>query len=244
MKTPDDKSWAGEYWGWGGSLRGELAEPRARLRANPYDWEAMSGMSSAYHSAGGNALGRMRDAWAPLKLFWGIVGLWCAERALAWSNRLWDNIPKSQLTADMCDIRQSICRKVAQHIPWRRKYLVNAWWAIVEGLDLLSEGAPHASHTLPLLLTGKADVMLRNGEDYQEVKKVMGEIRRLADDVVAYLSPDFIQEMRQFTRVYRHLKDLYRRIGNDADADACQRIMEQLAEESGAGDQVLKARAE
>ena|GEM_PF-4964076 len=244
-QTLDDKSWAGNYWGRNGALRQELAKHRALLHNRFMKWHGMNCISSAYHSAAGNAVAKMRAQWwfAP---FWAIVALWCAERALRWSNKLWNESSAYEKTPDICEVRQSICRKVSAFLPWRRRYLGEASCAVDNGLLLLS-GHAHTPHVRPLLLIGRADILLREGKMPEDVRPLVNEIREMADAVIIHLSdqstlPFVIAEKRHYARVYRHLADLYLRVGWRGRAATCRLKMLDLAEESGAADQVLKSR--
>jgi hypothetical protein len=201
--------------------------------------DVLSALSSAYYSVAGSCFSWVRrppvflSKKNPLVVleiifrvfqipFWLLLGAYCFIRMLPTSDKMLSIAGGYEnLTADQCDIRQSILRRYRN---WE------------EALECIEYGARKnpSLHCEALLLVGKSYCRMNLG--YLTWK----------DDVVGYLDRMLeisIQTIKdnphQTSRILRHCADLGRMVSNN-ESDLCRLRAEQLAQQVGAKDQLLK----
>lgn len=208
-----------------------------KLIDNPVDlW---SNLSSTYYSVAGSSFVKIRkifslsdknfgtvrgavaDFFRPLTIpFWLLLGGYCFLRMFLASNRMLKIAGGYQrLTAEQCDVRQSILRK------WRK--WSKAYFCVNYGLTKNPSDC-----TLALLKIGALDIALRRAE--------IGKGEALADILYIASLADSIEKEnpQQAGRILRHCGKLLERIGEDGSRfyNKSRQILEQV----GAKDQLLK----
>ncbi|MBI1754688.1 hypothetical protein HYR65_00190, partial [Candidatus Azambacteria bacterium] len=127
------------------------------------------------------------------------------------------------LTADECDVRQSILRVAGRS--------GDAAVVIEDGLQ--KNRSDGTLHTEALLLTGKAEVLAEKQKNAEEVQEIIKRIETLVISVEK-------ENKLQAIRVYRGLARFYKRSGNIAKLDRAVAKARQLIQETGAKDQEAK----
>ena len=191
-----------------------------------------SALSSTYYSIVGTALSQLKAAFrpkwlAPVKvaawcLTWLPLAAWCYWRMLPLSNRIVELIGYDGMSADQCDVRQSVLRRRGQYD--EAKKCIRA--ALAKN--------PEKAHTRGLLNVGLAEIYRHEG-DWRNAE---AEVRAaLAEAVEAEK-----QDPRQAARIYRHCADLFSQVGgNDRYPTAdLRRKAQELAQAKDAQDQLLK----
>ncbi len=167
--------------------------------------EGYSALSSNYYSIAATTVARLRTLltwrWSKLLLLpfallaylvtWLPLGAWCYWRMLAASHKVVELIGYEGMSADQCDIRQSILR--------RRGYYSEASHCITIGL----RKGDVSNTTRCLLFIGLADVCLHL-DGATRVPTILKEILALAPSV---------SDPHQLVRIYRNSADLMDRIG-------------------------------
>jgi len=191
---------------------------------------AYSSLSSVYYSIAGTALSRLKEIIRHRHIgsaflypvSWALLGCWCYYRMLPLSNRVLETCRGyGQMSADMCDVRQSILRKRGRF----SEALVCINWGLQK----------HGSkpHTLGLLLIGKADIYSRKGEKagaYFSVKEACNRAIDAEKD-----------DPNQAIRIYRNVAAILDLIKMDPELSRlCRQKTAELAEATGAKDQLLK----
>ncbi|MEX0918631.1 MAG: hypothetical protein WDZ85_01560 [Candidatus Paceibacterota bacterium] len=198
----------------------------ARVQAGGY-----SALSSTYYSIVGTAFSQLKAAlrpkWlAPVKfvawcLTWLPLAAFCYWRMLPLSNRIVELIGYDGMSADQCDVRQSVLRRRSQYD--EAKKCIQA--ALAKN--------PEKAHTRGLLHVGLAEIYRHRGDKQDTRTEVHAA---LAEAVEAEK-----QDPRQAARVYRHCADLLGQIGeSDLHLTAYLRRAQELAQRAGARDQLLK----
>lgn len=205
--------------------------------------EAYSSLSSTYYSIAGTGFARLKAAlrpkwlmmiWlAPLQvLLWCFTWLplagWCYLRMLPLSNRMVELIGYEGMSADQCDVRQSILRR-------RGRYK-----EAEKCIRVALRKNPEEAHTRGLLHVGLAEVYLRVGREYY--------LENIAREVSLALSEAEVAERnnpQQASRIYRQCADILDgRLGEEDDSipsgDQLRLKAKELARATGAQDQLLK----
>lgn len=197
--------------------------------------QGCSALSSTYYSIIGTAFSQLkailRPRWlvwlAPVRVVvWGFTWLplavWCYWRMLPLSDRIVKLIGYEGMSADQCDVRQSILRH-RNHYDEAKKCIRVA----------LSKN-PEKAHTCGLLHVGLAEIYQhednwRNAEE--EVQMAIAEAEEAEK-----------QDPRQAARIYRHCASIIDFIEQDDSFSGNQlrRKAEILSREWGAKDQLLK----
>lgn len=102
-------SWDGNYWGENGAIA--LSELVYSEKMALGDQSALSGLSSIYYSAAGNAASRTRSSTFLGKPFWLLRAFRCLRKAEKLSDELERKVGVSKMSPDELDIRSSILRK-------------------------------------------------------------------------------------------------------------------------------------
>lgn len=201
--------------------------------------EGCSALSSTYYSIAGTAFIQLRDvasdifgwrAWSvPFRLAawfltWLPLGAWCYWRMLALSNRVVKLIGYDGMSADQCDIRQSILRR--QGLYYEAEKCIHA--ALAKN--------PEKAHTRGLLYVGLAEIYRHRG-DWQNAEVVVGAALIAAREAER-------QDPRQAARIYRRCADITDFIDQDNQfrGDQLRRKARELAEAADVKDQLLKLR--
>lgn len=191
-----------------------------------------SALSSTYYSIVGTAFSQLKVALgskllAPVKVvvwcfMWLPLAAYCYWRMLPLSNRVVELIGYDGMSADQCDVRQSVLRRRGQHD--EAKKCIQA--ALVKN--------PEKAHTRGLLHVGLAEICWRDG-DRQSARN---EVRA----AIAEATEAERQDPRQAARIYRHCADLFGLVGgNDCYPTVeLRRKAHELAQMVGAHDQLLK----
>jgi len=199
----------------------------ARVQAGGY-----SALSSTYYSIVGTAFSQLkatlRPKWlAPVKvvawcLTWLPLAAFCYWRMLPLSNRIVELIGYDGMSADQCDVRQSVLRRRG-HYDEGKKCIRAA----------LAKN-PEKAHTRGLLRVGLAEIYRHEGDRQSARTEVHAA---LAEAVEAEK-----QDPRQAARIYKHCADLFGQVGgNDRHPTAdLRRKAQELAQATGARDQLLK----
>lgn len=197
--------------------------------------EACSSLSSTYYTIVGTGFSQLkatlRPKWliwlAPLRILlwcltWLPLAAWCYWRMLPLSNRTVELIGYDGMSADQCDIRQSILRRRGQYE--EAKLCIRV--ALAKN--------PEEAHTRGLLRVGLAEIYRHEGDR----QKVETEVQNaLTEAEIAEK-----QDLRQAARIYRHCANLIDFVekGDPIPGSRLRRKAQGLAEEAGAQDQLLK----
>ena len=197
-----------------------------QVRAGGY-----SVLSSSYYSIVGTSASQLkavfRPKWlAPVKvavwcLTWLPLAAWCYWRMLPLSDCIVKLIGYDGMSADQCDVRQSILRRRSKYDEAKR--CIQA--ALAKN--------PEKAHTRGLLRVGLAEIYRHEG-DWGARTEVHAA---LAEAVEAEK-----QDPRQAARIYRHCAELFGQVGGNGrylTADL-RRKAQELAQATGAHDQLLK----
>lgn len=187
-----------------------------------------SSLSSTYYSVLGTAWAQLKSAFksgwkapAVISLWfftWLPLALWCRWRMEYCSDQVVKLIGYEGMTADQCDIRQSILRRCGK--------FGEAYECVEAGLMK----GNLAAHTESLLRIGLAHLHLQSKD-----LKAAGEETEKA----FACAHEIIGDLQQSSRIYRHCAGLFRKL-KDPRADYSAVWAESLAKETGARDQLLK----
>jgi len=194
--------------------------------------ESCSAFSSTCYSIAGSAYSKLTKAreagwqtplspaiWLPT---WGILGALCFSFTLPFSNMVLWTIGYAGMTADQCDIRQSILRAVKMYDEAKK--------CIEVGLTK----EPMKAHTRGLLLIGLADVYLHS-KDTEKADQAMWS-------AVAEAKAAKTEEPMQAERIYRHVGNIADRLDYVTLGDNFRQTAQNLIDATGAKDQALKLR--
>ena len=198
-----------------------------QVRAGGY-----SALSSTYYSIVGTAFSQLKAVLrpkllAPVKvaawcLTWLPLAAYCYWRMLPLSNRIVELIGYDGMSADQCDVRQSVLRRRGQYD--EAKKCIRA--ALAKN--------PEKAHTRGLLRVGLAEIYRHEGNRQSARTEVYAA---LAEAVEAEK-----QAPRKAARIYKPCADLFGQVGgNDLHpTDDLRRKAQELAQATGARDQLLK----
>ncbi|MBI5742643.1 MAG: hypothetical protein HZA25_02290 [Candidatus Niyogibacteria bacterium] len=207
--------------GW----RVRSAEPRTRA-------QGYSALSSTYYSIVGTAFAQLKATlkpkWlAPVRiaawcLIWLPLAAWCYWRMLPLSNRIVKLIGYGDMSADQCDVRQSILRRRGRYD--EAKKCIRA--ALTKN--------PEKAHTRGLLRVGLAEIYRHEG-DWRNAKTEVGAALVEAEQAEK-LDP------RQAARIYRQCADItdFVEQGDPIPGNQLRQKAQMLAKAAGAQDQLLK----
>lgn len=190
-----------------------------------------SALSSTYYSIVGTAFSQLKAALRPKLLAPVRVAAWCLTwlplatycywRMLPLSNRIVELIGYDGMSADQCDVRQSVLRRRSQYDEAKR--CIRA--ALAKN--------PEKAHTRGLLRVGLAEIY-RHERDWRNVQTEMEAALAEAPEAEK-------QDPRQAARIYKHCADLVLLVENRmAYANDLRRKAQELAQATGARDQLLK----
>lgn len=197
--------------------------------------EACSSLSSTYYTIAGTGFSQLkatlRPKWliwiAPLRiLLWCLTWLpltaWCYWRMLPLSNRMVGLIGYDGMSANQCDVRQSVLRRRGQYEEAKR--CIQA--ALAKN--------PENAHTRGLLRVGLAEIYRHEGDRQSVETEVKAAL------VEAEVSEK--QDPRQAARIYKHCANLtdFVEEGDPIPGSQLRHKAEDLARSVGATDQLLK----
>ena len=197
--------------------------------------EGLSALSSTYYSIVGTAFSQLkatlRPRWlvwlAPVRVVvwcftWLPLATWCYFRMLTLSNRMVEVVGYDKMSADQCDIRQSILR--------RRNRLAEA----KECIAVAFGKNPEKAHTRGLLHAGLAEIYKTEGNWREAEAKVQLAVKE-AEEAEK-------QDPRQAARIYRHCASVadFFEMGDPIPGSRLRRKAETLLQSIGATDQLLK----
>ncbi len=191
-----------------------------------------SALSSTYYGIFGTASARLKTTLRPLWLTpvriavwcftWLPLAAWCYWRMLPLSDRVVELIGYEGISADQCDVRQSILR--------RRGHYDEAKRCIHAALAK----HPEKAHTRGLLRVGLADIYRHQGDR----ESARGEVH------AALLNAAFAEkdDPRQAARIYKHCADISSFVeqGDPFPGNQLRAKAQTLAQATGAKDQLLK----
>ncbi len=200
---------------------------------NPYTkGEGYSALSSTCFSIANTAKAKLRASFSPwyLVLFkpviclftWVPLGAFCFFWMLPLSNKVKKILGYENMSADQCDVRQSILR--AWH--FYKKALNCARWGLIK------EDA--SAHTIALLHLGISDISLK-------FKCILTAESHISD-ALSKIKEAEKESPRQAVRIYKKSAFLYQKIygHNSIRAKTLLKKAEKLAKETGTKDQLAK----
>lgn len=197
--------------------------------------QGYSALSSAYYSIVGTAVSQLkaifRLRWlmwfAPVRIIiWGFTWLplaaRCYWRMLPLSNRVVELIGYEGMSADQCDIRQSVLR--------RRNRLTEA----KECINAALAKNPEKAHTRGLLHVGLAEIYRKDGDwrnAETETQMAIGAAKEAEE-----------KDPRQAARIYRHCASItdFFEAGDPIPGSQLRHKAKTLLQTVGAEDQLLK----
>jgi len=202
--------------------------------------EGYSALSSTYYSIAQTGVAQFLAIFKPVEfgMYWPLIvsvrvvrfvawcitwfplSFWCHWRMLLLSNRVVALIGYDGMSADQCDIRQSILRRYDQYEEAEK--CIRA--ALIKW--------PEKAHTRGLLHVGLADVFLYRGNQ-RGVKDEMITAAFLAKDAAE-------QDPRQAARIYRHCANFADWLGELSFGDKLRCLARELAQATNAKDQLFK----
>ena len=214
-------------------------EEREKIRSNFTKAQGYSALSSTYYSIVGSAFARLKSTLcpkqklliliAPIRMLvwlftWFPLAAWCYFRMLHFSDRVVALLTYKRMSADECDVRQSIL--LLRHRYHQAKTCIKV---------ALSKN-PEKAHTRGLLHAGLAKIYYR----YREWRRAEEETRV----AVAEAEEAESNEPMQAARIYRICSTIPSFAGGDDPIcnKRLRRKAEELAISSGASDQLQKLR--
>lgn len=209
-----------------------LKREKEKMRSSDRQVQAggYSALSSTYYSIVGTAFSQLKAAFrpkwfAPVKVAawcftWLPLAAWCYWRMLPLSNRIVELIGYDGMSADQCDVRQSILRRRGKYD--EAKKCIRA--ALAKN--------PEKAHTRGLLHVGLADIYRHEGEwhgEETEIKLAIAEAEK-AERI----------DPRQAARIYRHCAVAYEGFKQISLAEQFREKARTLAQATGAKDQLFK----
>ena len=199
--------------------------------------QGCSALSSTYYSIVGTAASQLRATlrpkWRiPVRLVpvrivawcftWLPLAAWCYWRMLSLSNRVVELTGYEGMSAEECDVRQSILRRRGRYDEAKKCILA----ALAKN--------PEKAHTYGLLHIGLAEVYVHEG-DRRKVELHLHHAIILADKAAK-------EDRRQAARIYRQCADIvdFFRPDSPVPGDRFRHRARELAEATGARDQMLK----
>lgn len=207
---------------------------KEKMQSNDRQMQAggYSAFSSTYYSIVSSAFSQLKAAlrpkWlAPVKiaawcLTWLPLAAYCYWRMLPLSNRIVELVGYDGMSADQCDVRQSVLRRRGQFE--EAKKCIRA--ALAKN--------PEKVRTRGLLRVGLAEIYRHEGDwrnAEAEVQTVLVEAAEAEK-----------QDPRQAARIYRHCADItdFVEQGDPIPGNQLRHKAQQLAQTTGAQDQLLK----
>ena len=197
--------------------------------------QGCSALSSTYYSIVGTAFSQLKATFkpkwlAPVRMIvWGFtwfpLAAWCYWRMLPLSDRVVELVEYDGMSADQCDVRQSILRRRGQYY---------RYYEAEKCIRAALAKNPKKAHTRGLLHVGLADIYRYEG------------IRRNAETEVQAALAEALQaeqqDPRQASRIYRHCADITDFIerGDPIPGSQLRRKAQELAQTNGSDDQLLK----
>lgn len=152
---------------------------------------AYSALSSTYYSILGTAYAQLETGTPTQRLLclitWLPLAIWCYWRMLPLSNKVVELIGYENMSAEQCDIRQSILR--------RRKRLKEAEKCIRSALEKCPE-----KHTRGLLYVGLAEIHFKNNDSYYGGNAI--------DSAIHFANLVETTEPLQSARIYRNCANI------------------------------------
>lgn len=209
-------------------------QEKEKIRSSDRQVQAQgySALSSAYYSIVGTAFSRLkatlRPKWlVPVRiaawcLTWLPLAAWCYWRMLPLSNRIVELISYDGMSADQCDVRQSVLRRRGQYD--EAKKCIRAAFA----------KNPKKAHTRGLLRVGLAEIYRHEG-DWRNAETEVHAALVEATEAER-------QDLRQAVRIYRHCADItdFVEQGDPIPGSQLRRKAQTLVQTTGAQDQLLK----
>lgn len=207
---------------------------KERMRSNDRWIQAQgySALSSTYYSIVGTSFSQLRAMLlprllAPVKvvawcLTWLPLAAYCYWRMLLLSNRIVELIGYDGMSADQCDIRQSVLRRRGRYE--EAKKCIRA--ALVKN--------PKKAHTRGLLRVGLADIYRREGDWQNAEMEVQGALAEAAEAEK--------QDPRQAARIYKNCADItdFVEEGDSIPGSQLRCKAQELAQATDARDQLIK----
>lgn len=199
----------------------------AQVQAGGY-----SALSSTYYSIVGTAFSQLKAALrpkllAPVKvaawcLTWLPLAAYCYWRMLSLSSRIVELIGYDGMSADQCDVRQSVLRRRGQYEEAKR--CIQA--ALAKN--------PEKAHTRGLLRVGLAEIYRYEGDWRNAETEVCVALAEAAEAEK--------QDPRQAARIYKHCADItdFVEQGDPIPGSQLRRKAQELAQATGVRDQLLK----
>lgn len=211
---------------------------KSAKRKTRYWWDPQmqsqeySALSSAYYSVASTAFSQLkatlRPTWlvwlAPLRMLmwcftWLPLAAWCHWRMLSASDRVVELIGYGEMSADQCDVRQSILRRRGRYDEAEKCILA----ALAKN--------PEKAHTRGLLHVGLAEIYRHDG-DWRNARTEARTALVLAEEAEK-------QDPRQAARIYRHCADIADFVEKGA-GGALRLKAQEIARATDAQDQLLK----
>lgn len=198
-----------------------------RVQAGGY-----SALSSTYYSIVGSAFSQLKAAlrprWlAPVKvamwcLTWLPLAVWCYWRMLPLSNRIVELVGYDGMSADQCDVRQSVLHRRGKYDEAKKCIRI----ALAKN--------PEKAHTRGLLRVGLAEIYRHEGDWRNAETEVRAALAEAAEAEK--------QDPRQAARIYKHCADItdFVEQGDPIPGSQLRRKAQELAQATGARDQLLK----
>lgn len=236
---------AEKYWGPDHGFRKGMAEYNAMLKKDPEDWKVMNDQSSLLYYAADNAANVQAVDKRRLfiaRIFWKIYAWWLLERALHLLDRVWKLTPETFITAEMCDVRQSILLAAAELL-WHRHRLDDAQHALGVGMRINKGKIPR--YIRLLLELRELDVVIRRRYSPRVIEMSLKSLIDQAALAVGDLPEDAeietrVEHFRQYALVYRHIAARCRDVGWTDSAKKYAEKALRLGYESRAFDQIAK----
>lgn len=197
--------------------------------------QGYSALSSTYYSIVGTAFSQLKAIFRPqwfvwFAPIWIVVWIftwlpltaWCYWRMLSLSDRVVEIIGYKEMSADQCDVRQSILRR--RNRLEEAKKCINA--ALVKN--------PKKAHTRGLLHVGLADICRKEGDWRKaetEVEAALNEAKRAEKE-----------DPRQAARIYRQCASItdFFEVGDPIPGNQLRQKAKIISQTVGARDQLLK----
>lgn len=191
-----------------------------------------SALSSTYYSITSSAFSHLKAAFhpklsAPVKVVgwfftWAPLTVWCYWRMLPLSNRVVELIGYDGMSADQCDVCQSILRCWGR----RDKATKCIWAALAKN--------PEKAHTRGLLHVGLAEIYRHEGYWRSTRAEIQAALFEAAEAEK--------QDPRQAVRIYKRCANIVGYLEQDGSISASRlrNKAQELAQATGSRDQLLK----
>jgi len=209
-------------------------QEKEKMRSNDRQVRAggCSALSSTYYSIVGSAFSQLKVALrpkllAPVKVAvwsftWLPLAAYCYWRMLSLSNLIVKLVGYDGMSADQCDVRQSVLRRRGKYE--EAKKCIRA--ALAKN--------PEKAHTRGLLRVGLAEIYRHEGDWRNAETEVHAALAEAAEAEK--------QDPRQAARIYKHCADItdFVEQGDPIPGSQLRRKAQELAQATGARDQLLK----